>query len=242
MKNQILNKMTDAVFPQNETCDVCLEELPYKTRLNLCSSCLEKLPFNDKKICLCCGAPMDNEADYCLRCMGTKRSFDKCRSVFVYEGLAKKVLLSFKYGEKKYLKSLLAKLMTDKYLSERFEADVVTFVPMTKKEQRKRGYNQSELLAKEIADSLSLECCPSLEKVKESPEQKSLSAKERAKNLEGVFSCSDMKVKGKKVLLVDDVFTTGATANECAKALLRAGATNVLVLTACVTALKPYMA
>ena len=105
MKNPILNKAIDAVFPQNETCDVCLEELPYKTRLNLCSSCLEKLPFNDKKVCLCCGAPMDNEADYCLRCMDTKRAFDKCRSVLVYEGLAKKVLLSFKYGEKKYLKN-----------------------------------------------------------------------------------------------------------------------------------------
>lgn len=241
MKNPILNKAIDAVFPQNETCDVCLEELPYKTRLNLCSSCLEKLPFNDKKVCLCCGAPVENEADYCLRCMDTKRAFDKCRSVFVYEGLAKKVLLSFKYGEKKYLKNLLAKLMTDKYLSERFEADVVTFVPMTKKERRKRGYNQSELLAREIANSLSLECRPSLEKVKESPEQKSLSAKERAENLKGVFFCSDAALKGKRVLLIDDVFTTGATANECSSVLLKAGASNVLVLTACVTALKPYM-
>ncbi len=241
MRNQIINKVIDAVFPQNETCDVCLEELPFKTRLNLCSSCLEKLPFNDKKVCLCCGAPVENEADYCLRCMDTKRAFDKCRSVFVYDGLAKKVLLSFKYGEKKYLKNLLAKLMTDKYLSERFEADVVTFVPMTKKEQRKRGYNQSELLAREIANSLSLECRPSLEKVKESPEQKSLSAKERAENLKGVFSCSDAALKGKRVLLIDDVFTTGATANECSGVLLKAGASNVLVLTACVTALKPYM-
>lgn len=241
MKNPILNKAIDAVFPQNETCDVCLEELPYITRLNLCSSCLEKLSFNDKKVCLCCGAPVENEADYCLRCMDTKRAFDKCRSVFVYDGLAKKVLLSFKYGEKKYLKNLLAKLMTDKYLSERFDSDVVTFVPMTKKEQRKRGYNQSELLAREIANSLSLECRPSLEKVKESPEQKSLSAKERAENLKGVFSCSDAALKGKRVLLIDDVFTTGATANECSGVLLKAGASNVLVLTACVTALKPYM-
>ena len=150
-------------------------------------------------------------------------------------------MLSFKYGEKKYLKNLLAKLMTDKYLSERFDSDVVTFVPMTKKEQRKRGYNQSELLAREIANSLSLECRPSLKKVKESPEQKSLSAKERAENLKGVFSCSDAALKGKRVLLIDDVFTTGATANECSGVLLKAGASNVLVLTACVTALKPYM-
>ena len=222
MKNPILNKAIDAVFPQNETCDVCLEELPFKTRLNLCSSCLEKLPFNDKKVCLCCGAPVENEADYCLRCMDTKRAFDKCRSVFVYDGLAKKVLLSFKYGEKKYLKNLLAKLMTDKYLSERFEADVVTFVPMTKKEQRKRGYNQSELLAKGISDVTSIPVCTNcLTRTHNNATQTHKSGFERWENAEGLFSATSEAplLKGRHILFIDDVLTTGATITACIDAL-----------------------
>ena len=97
-------------------------------------------------------------------------------------------------------------------------------------------------MAIEVGANLKIELARSLEKIKETPEQKKLTAKERAENLKSVFGISSQAVKGKDVLLIDDIFTTGATANECTKQLLKAGAKSVSVLTAAITALRPYMA
>ncbi|MGN1096279.1 MAG: ComF family protein [Christensenellales bacterium] len=238
--SDFFNAVKNVVYPRNETCDLCGSELPFKNRLNLCSQCLEKLELNNGKVCLCCGSPVYNEADYCLRCENTSNVFRFNRSPLVYDGLAKKTVLTLKYGEKRYLSDFLAKLMTDEYLKDGINADVVTFVPMTKKEKRKRGFNQAELLAVKVADSLKLDLCDLLIKTRETTEQKKLSAKERAENMKGIFDCKS-DLHGKEVLLVDDVFTTGATANECSKQLLKAGAKGVTVLTAAVTALKPYL-
>ncbi len=237
----VFDKFKNALYPENETCDVCGGELAFESRYNLCSKCAEELEFNDGKICLTCGTPIYNEADYCLRCSKEINLFKLNRSPLVYEGLAKKTVLGFKYGEKRYLAKFLAKLMTDEFIKQNLSADVIEFVPMTKKEKRKRGYNQAELLAIEVGANLKIELSRSLEKIKETPEQKKLTAKERAENLKSVFGISSQAVKGKDVLLIDDIFTTGATANECTKQLLKAGAKSVTVLTAAVTSLKPYM-
>ncbi|MGN0795414.1 MAG: ComF family protein [Christensenellales bacterium] len=230
----------NAVYPENETCDLCGNELPFKSRLNLCSECLSKLEFNNGRICLRCGSPILNEADYCLRCENRVNAFRYNRSPLLYEGLAKKTVLSFKYGEKRYLSEFLGKLMTDEFIKNDMQASVATFVPMTKKEKKKRGYNQAELLADCVAGNLKLDLRELLVKNGETPEQKKLSAKEREENMKGIFGCT-ADLKGKEVLLIDDVFTTGATANECAKQLIKAGANGVVVLTAAVTSLKPHI-
>ena len=112
---------------------------------------------------------------------------------------------------------------------------------MTDKEEKKRGFNQSELLAQEVGGRLSIPVLPALVKIKDTSAQKELRGKDRATNLEGAFSCAFGQVKGRKLLLVDDIFTTGATADECAKVLLKAGAREVNVLTCAVTRLKTPM-
>ena len=112
--------------------------------------------------------------------------------------------------------------------------DFVTFVPMTETEKRERGYNQSELLAVETAAGLTLPMLPALEKLYETRRQRTLRERQRSGNVLGVFEADEKTVRGKRILLCDDLKTTGATLNECAKMLMLRGAREVLCLTAAV--------
>ncbi len=233
--NKFFCSLKDAVYPKDVTCDLCGNELVCKTRLRLCSECVAKLPMVEGRICLNCGSPIKNEADYCLRCQ-RKESVFKCnRAPLVYDGIAKNLIYKFKFGGKIYIADTLGALMSDTYISNGFQAEIIVFAPMTAKEVKKRGFNQAELLAQNIGNRLNLPMLPALEKIKDTSEQKQLKGKEREQNLEDAFVCKFMQIKGRRILFVDDVFTTGATANQCSKALLLAGAKEVLVLTAAVT-------
>ena len=128
--------------------------------------------------------------------------------------------------------------MADKFIECGMDSEIIVFVPMTDEEVKKRGFNQAELLAYEVGNRLNIAVLPALVKVKDTSQQKELKGKDRANNLDGAFACAFEQVKGRKILLIDDVFTTGATANECAKTLLKARAREVCVLTAAVTQIK----
>ena len=227
-----------ALYPMDCTCDVCGEELVADTRYRLCSDCIAKLPFANGHRCLCCGVPLADESDYCNRCQYERGAFVKNRSPLVYEGETRKIIYSLKFGKKKYLAQTLGALMADEFLKDNMEADIIVYVPMTEAEEKKRGFNQSELLADEVGRRLNIAVLPALVKIKETKAQKELGGKERAQNLEGAFACVFEQVNNRKILLIDDIFTTGATANECAKVLLKAKAREVNVLTAAVAKLK----
>lgn len=228
----------DALYPMNCTCDVCGEELVADTRYRLCSECVEKLPFVGEHRCLSCGMPLKDESDYCNRCQYEKFAFVKNRSPLTYDGETKKMIYALKFGRKKYIAQTLGALMADEFLKSGMQADIIVFVPMTQKEEKKRGFNQSALLAYEVGGRLNIPVLPALVKIKDTSAQKELHGKERSINLEGAFSCAFEQVKSRRLLLIDDIFTTGATANECAKVLLKAGAREVNVLTSAVTTLK----
>ncbi len=237
--SRVLAKFEDALYPEDITCDACGGELSSDTRYRLCADCMEKLPFvKDKHKCLVCGVPLVDESNYCNRCQYKKSEFVKNRSPLVYEGLATKMVFSLKFGKKKYIAKTLGALMADEYLKCGFDSEIVVPVPMSEKEENARGFNQSYLLAVEIATRLKLPMLDALKKVKDTSAQKQLLGKEREENLKDAFKCVYDEVKGRKILLVDDVFTTGTTANECSRALLKAKAREVSVLTACVTKLK----
>ena len=234
----VWNAFLKVLFPERITCDICGAELVADTRYNLCASCSEKLPLNFKKICQVCGTPIYDEADYCIRCQNTESKFEKNRSPLSYEDEAIKLISMLKFGGKKYLADTLSALMADACAEHNLYSDVIAFVPMTADEKKKRGFNQAELLANAVGKRLNIEVVPALIKVRDTSVQKKLTARERAKNLEGAFLANPEHIKQKTVLLIDDVFTTGSTANECAKALLKAKATRIFVLTAAVTKQK----
>lgn len=236
--SKALDTFDDALYPLDCTCDVCGEELVEDTRYRLCSECIANLPYAKGHICLNCGMPLDDESDYCNRCQNQKSSFVKNRSPLVYDGEVKRMIHKLKFGKKKYIAQTLGALMADKYLESGMDSEIIVFVPMTESELKKRGFNQAELLAMEVGRRLDIPVLPALVKIKDTSQQKELKGKDRASNLEGAFACLFEQVKGRKILLVDDVFTTGATANECANTLLKAKAREVCVLTAAVTKLK----
>lgn len=138
----------------------------------------------------------------------------------------KKVIKAYKYRFVRELSEPLANLLVS-FLENRFpKADLVSFVPLTKQKLNTRGFNQAQVLAELLRGKYSLEVRSVLEKKRETINQADLKPKERRKNLRGIFRCRE-DLPGKRVLLVDDVSTTGTTLNECSKVLKKAGAARV---------------
>ena len=212
----------------NFTCDICGREVFENERV--CGDCFGALPWNNGAICPFCGRKL-KEAGACLDCKQTPLEVDKARSCFTHEGEAARLVVRYKRGEK-FLFRTLADLALPLLNAEFSEADALTFVPMTKKSERARGYNQSRLLAEELSRRSGKPLLTVLGKVKDTAAQKTLGRKEREENLKNAFRVTDgQAVKGKRLLLIDDTMTTGATASELALRLRRAGAAEVDLLT-----------
>lgn len=212
----------------NFTCDVCGREVFGGERV--CAQCMGTLPFRDKTVCPFCGRRV-KEAGVCLECKKKPLGVEKARSVFVHEGEAARLVLRFKQGEK-YLYRTAAELALPLAKREFEDADLIAFVPMTEKAEKRRGYNQSRLFAAELAARWGKELYDGVEKRRETGAQKALGRAEREKNLEGCFHVTDRKgIKGRRVLIVDDVLTTGATVSELADVFKRAKAEKVYALT-----------
>ncbi len=220
-----LKKYDDAV---NFTCDICGREVFDGARV--CHPCRGSLPRNAQNICPFCGRKVKEEG-VCLECKQKPLSVKKARSVFTHDGEAARLVVRFKRGEK-YLYRTLAELTVPLVEREFPMCDAVTFVPMTKRAEKKRGYNQSRLFAEEIAARTQKEFLAPVIKQRETSQQKTLGRADREKNLEGCFHITDRKaVKDRRILIVDDTLTTGATVSELANALLRAKAKEVYAVT-----------
>jgi ComF family protein len=220
---ELLDKIMGAMFPRNYTCDICGREV-FKNS-NLCDDCKELVTLNDQHTCPVCGRKT-NVDQLCLECKDYAPAFKKAISALVYkQGV---ITLVHKYkNDNGYLKEYFADLIAPK--CDDFDgADCLVCVPMTKKSEARRGYNQSEILAKALAKRLKLPYIKgAVRKVRQTPPQKTLSRREREKNLEGCFKADKRLVKGRTPILIDDVLTTGATANAVCEALKAAGAKTV---------------
>ena len=186
--------------------------------------------INDGKICNRCGANVYGDAGYCFECKNNERFFDKARAPLIYSGITTKLIKHFKYDDEKYLKRYFARLLAEEYAKCDFVADVVVPVPLGKERLKERGYNQALLLAEEFCKLMNLPLDKNnLVRIRDTESQTAKTRKERQYNLDGAFKQIDKNAFAhKNVLLIDDVFTTGATANECAKTLR---ASHVYVLT-----------
>lgn len=212
----------------NFTCDVCGREVFQNERI--CDDCRKHLPWNLAPVCPLCGRKVGEEG-LCLDCKRKPLVVKRARSCFLHEGDAARLVVRFKRGQK-YLFRTLCDFLHPLAAKEFPEADAVTFVPMTAKAERARGYNQSRLLAEELGRRMGLELLAPTVKQRETKAQKFLGREERAENLKGCFHVRERKlVRQRRILLVDDTLTTGATSDELASALLRAGAAAVYLIT-----------
>lgn len=190
-----------------------------------CSDCTGHLPRVPERVCAVCG----HEPPDC-RCRGHRPDYDSCAAVFYYDGPVKCGIWRLKFGKKTAGTAALGGYIADT-VRARFGAaglDAVACVPMSEAEERMRGFNQSELLARAAAKVLGLPYEELLTKEKDTKPQRECSAAERRKNVRGAFAVRRRdRTAGQVILLVDDVLTTGNTLEECALTLRRAGAAGV---------------
>ena len=215
------------LFPQAFTCDICGIET---FESNLCPACSETVVFNNESVCPVCGRKTKFPI-ICLECKGNAPVFKKAVSPLVYEGGSVILIAKFKNGNG-YLKEYFADLIAEK-VKDLPRIDCIVFVPMTEKAVRKRGYNQSGLLALCLSKRLNIPVVKNaIVKNKDTKEQKHLNRKERENNLKGCFKIGNrIEIKNKNILLVDDVLTTGATSDAVCKVLLSSGAANIFLAT-----------
>lgn len=224
--NSYFTSFLELVFPSH--CVVCHR----LTSSFVCPECLPKLPWI-KEHCLYCGLPTPISLPNCRDCRHKKTFFDQAKSVFSYEAEVKDVIYNFKYYDQKWLAAPLAFYLAG--LCQKFPfhpEEVITWVPMTNLKKLSRGYNQAQLLAVNLAKVRKSSAIGLLIKPQSTAEQNSLSLKERKKNLKGAFKLAPKVTKlPSQVILVDDVYTTGATASECSAVLKKAGVEKVFVVT-----------
>lgn len=209
-------RLTNLIFPPK--CIFCSNVLADSSDINICRECFDKIPF----LCM-------NEQEY-LNIFNTPFC-DKVICPCKYEGIIKKALTDFKFRDRPSLYRALASIVLTKireYVREE-EIDIVSAVPLSRKRFRIRGYNQAELLASYISRGLNTVNASSVvRRTKETKRQTSLERGERKTNVYNAFTVIDSSyVVNKNILIVDDIFTTGSTVNECAKAYKNAGAAKV---------------
>ena len=219
--------LDEQLFPENYTCELCRREVFDGSRL--CAECAKTVTFNFGDTCPVCGRK-SLSSTVCLECKALAPRYKKAVSAIVYRDGGTKLIYKFKHGNA-YLKEYFADLL-EKKCADFVGAEGICFVPMTKYITKERGYNQAELLAKTLAKRLNLPLLKgALKKVKATAPQKSLTMKERASNLHGCFKANKKVVNGKTLILVDDVMTTGATAEAVCTELKKRGAKDIYFVT-----------
>ncbi len=230
--SRLSNAFRTFFAPSEYRCVCCGKDVFNK--LGFCPDCIKRVRFNNGKRCLRCGVAIDGEANYCGNCAFDKTYFDRAFSPFCYDGAVRDAILDMKFNNLGANAVIFARYLAYTAEREKLNYDVVTFAPMSNRSLKKRGYNQARLLAEAFCDILNNTelLRETVIKIRETEPQEKLSRTERKTNLVGSYRiCPDADVKGKRILLIDDVKTTGATINECAKVLKRAGAVEVVALT-----------
>jgi predicted amidophosphoribosyltransferase len=199
----------------------------------LCAACDESFPWL-RSACARCALPTVIPVEACARCRARPPAFALARAVARYEGCARDALIAFKVaGERRAAREMAARMAA---VAPR--ADLVTFVPATRRAIAERGFNPAEELARRVARRLGLPCAPLLRKTRETRDQSTLGREARARNVADAFRAIEAPVRAAasraddpRILLVDDVMTTGATARACAGEMRVAGMGQIAILT-----------
>ena len=220
-------------FPR--TCAACGGDVPTESPHALCGACWDALPRWTGLACVCCGLPLPDGGARCRDCRRRRRAFRFLRSGGIYEGSLKKLIRSFKYSGRQDLARPLAGLLAEVWIGEERlrPVDVVVPVPLHWRRERKRGFNQAAALAEVFGKKAGLPVLEgALRRRKAGRSQTELKREERRENVKDAFEARrPEELRGKTILLVDDVCTTGATLEACARALKEAGARRIGALT-----------
>jgi ComF family protein len=238
-RKKIIQQILDLFFPPRcPVCDGILGTAELRSGSRIHAQCEKKLCPVTEPACFHCGRPLrEQEREYCEDCTSRRSALVQGKSLYAYRDAAKQSMYRFKYGNRREYARFFAEEAERRLLSwiRDTGVEVLVPVPMYPKKERRRGYNQAKLFARALAERLELAYEPSMvRRVRDTRPQKELGVEERENNLKNAFQVADFVVKYNYVLIVDDIYTTGCTAETIARELQRAGVEKVYVLSVCI--------
>lgn len=209
--------LLDIIFPKPHACNGCGRELREFNSFILCSSCMGRINHYT-----------DEEGAVELHSRAYNTAFDSCIICCNYEDLVRDMIHRIKYKDKREIAITIAAIMADRIKEQKKDYDFIVPVPISRRKLKKRGYNHIGLIAEELKNNLNIPVLDCLTRIRDTKPQVLLSSHNRWYNVKGCFKCNE-RVDSKKLLLIDDIITTGATAHYCAKELKDLGATSVTI-------------
>ena len=218
-------------------CTVCAKAV--QPNEYLCDDCDDKITRIVPPFCAKCSEPFAgaiSDTFTCANCAHRTIYFDAAVAAYRSRGIVRRIVLDFKYGRQIYLRHLIGRWLCAALKDERLRGrtfDAIVPVPLHPARERERGFNQAALLAELLSAHMSIQAKPALERIRYTTTQTAFDRAERMENLRDAFRLrKNADVRGLRVLLVDDVLTTGSTLSECARILKGAGASSVHAATA----------
>jgi len=234
-KLELLRALSSLFYPP--VCTICLGSV--EAGEYLCDDCHAKTPRISPPFCARCSEPFSGTMSgifTCANCSHRRLYFEAAVAVYRSRGIVRRVVHEFKYGHQMHLQHLVGQWLHAALDDERLRGrqfDVIVPVPLHPARQRERGFNQAALLALLLGERIAAPVEPVLERIRYTTTQTAFDRSERMENLHGAFRLRrKMDVRGLRVLLVDDVLTTGATLSECARILKKAGSASIHAATA----------
>lgn len=235
---EVLDLVLDFIYPKNISCILCNKPIKKINTYSLCKDCFKELNFIQDG-CIKCGKPIIyhslEKLDLCgcSYCFNKSFYFDKAISCIEYSDISKSMILGFKYKNKTYMAKYISNIMKEKLDLENIKFDYITFVPLHKKRMRKRGFNQSEKISKELGKMIDIPILDCIYRKSNTNRLYNLNRKERKIELKNAFLVKENinYANGKNILLIDDIFTTGSTVNEISKLLKLNNVNKIFVMT-----------
>jgi len=220
----------DWIYPP--TCISCRRALPVNRpaseKILLCNSCIPLFEKVAPPICDTCGIPVESGIHTCAPCRGKSFHFSKNHATFLYQDVLRDLLHELKFRNKKQIAHGLGQLWAAALKDHPFpENTCLVPLPMHKKKRRERGFNQADILATELSLALNIPLAKIITRTLDTPPQSAMHPSLRAENVDGVFSLTQEIDPAKNYIIIDDIYTSGASLNECAKILKNAGAASV---------------
>jgi len=218
---KLINRLLHIIYPTK--CIFCGEIIP-STEFRVCHSCIESIPYN-KKYCRMCGSKLDTiyGDTICYSCKNKRNPYRRIYVPLLYKDDVRQSIISFKYRRKPSYAKTFAILIFSHLKECGYFPDAITYVPIHFIRKSGRGYNQSELVAKELARLFGVPCIKMLRKTRYTVKLAKLDAKKRSETVKNTYKpVGNHSVSGKEILLVDDIVTTTSTITECCKTIKKA--------------------
>jgi ComF family protein len=224
----MIDKVLSLLYPHK--CTFCNKPIKFDNDKYICDNCEKSLPYLEKGGCVKCGCPTGEFAlDVCSNCRKYNHSFEKSFTPLVYTGNVRRAILRMKFYNAEYSARAFSFLIADRILSSDAPLfDFITYVPVSGERFVERGFDQAKIIADELSKIMNIPVVDSIVHRDVSCRQSSLPQYKRRKNAKESFKGKDVKLSG-TALLVDDIYTTGATMDACSKLLLKMGCDKVYI-------------